>query len=138
MKNIQISEEDQSKLKQLGADAVVLFGSYATNTASKNSDLDFGILLNDEGRSRRRENYHDYYTSVYDVFAGQFGDLNGLDIVFLDRAPLELRRHVALYGKILMELKSGYVADFNAQTILLYADFEPYRKMLNDAVLKHV
>ena len=120
-----ITVEDQSILEKLGVEAVVLFGSHATDTASKESDFDFGILLNEDGRRKRQQNYHEYYTSVYDVIAARVGDLNGLDVVFLDRAPLELRRHVAMHGKTLMERKAGQTADFNTQTILLYADFEP-------------
>jgi len=138
MSNVNLFDEDKKMLREFGVDAVVLFGSRATGTANDTSDYDFGILLNATGRKRRGENYHEFYSAVYDVFAERFGDLNGLDVVFLDRAPLELRRHVALYGRILMESKLGQVADFNVQTILLFADFEPYRKMFNEAVLKNI
>ena len=135
---MELPIEDQFNLMDLGVDAVILFGSHATGADDKNSDLDFGILLNEQGLRQRHENYHAYYTAVYDVLASRFGDLKGLDVVFLDRAPLELRRHVALYGQVLMEKYPGQVADFNTQSVLLYADFEPYRVMMNQAVLAHI
>lgn len=133
-----LSQNDQDSLKELGTDALVLFGSHATNTASEASDYDFGVLLNEKGRKMRYKNYHEFYTAIYDILADKFGDLNGLDVVFLDLAPLELRRHVALHGIILLENIPGLVADFNAETTLLYADFEPFRKMMNQAVLQHI
>lgn len=133
-----LTDEDKYILRSLGVDAVILFGSYATGTATDSSDYDVGILINSAGRRKRKENYHKYYTAIYDLLAERFGDLQGLDVVFLDQAPLELRRHVLFHGKILMENKQGQVMHFNDQTMLLYADFEPYREMMHQAVLAHI
>lgn len=138
MEEITLTNQDKLSLQNLAVDAVVLFGSRATGDAGINSDYDFGVLLGKKGYTKRRENYHQYYTAVYDIFAERFGDLKGLDIVFLDQAPLEMRRHILYHGKALMETSAGQLADYNAQSILLYADFEPYRRMMNKAVLDRI
>lgn len=46
MEHITLSEADIQNLAALGIEAVVLFGSRATGTASDTSDYDFGVLLN--------------------------------------------------------------------------------------------
>ncbi len=138
MEQITLSESDMLDLAALGVEAVVLFGSRATGTASDMSDYDIGVLLSADGHAKRRADYARYRDSMYDIFADRFGDRNGLDLVFLDRAPLELRRHVSKYGRVLMETSRRVVERFNLATDLQYADFEPYRTMLNKAVFEHI
>lgn len=138
MKDLTLTQEDVDALRATGVEAAVLFGSHATGHATEESDVDVGVLLTAHGREQRLRDYHAFFSRVYDIFAARFGDLSGLDVVFLDRAPLELRRHVARHGIVLMESVPGTVARFNDATTMLYADFEPYRELMNRAVLERV
>lgn len=136
---MNISNEVKDKLSSYGVSSLILFGSYATGTTTKLSDYDIGIILDTKGFIARNKNYHEYYTKLYDVLTDCFSEKNGIDIVFLDTAPLELRKHIALYGKSLMGSTSEKtVADFNAQTTLLYADFEPYRTTFHQSLLSNL
>src|SRR3989344_3943286 len=86
--DIKLSED---KLKKLGVGLVYLFGSQAEGTAGPSSDFDIGVVFLDP--SARRGDTSKLYQSLYEIFSDAFdlSSFRSMDIVFLERASLELR-----------------------------------------------
>lgn len=91
---MRFTESEQRQLKDLGIQAIILFGSRAQNTASSASDYDIGAL----GRNNKQ-----IYDFLYDLLSRKINQLVNIDIVFLTDAPMELQAHVAKYGQLLYE-----------------------------------
>ncbi len=132
------SSQEEAQLRDLGIEVIVLFGSRALGLARPGSDFDFGILFNNNGRALRKEHRGDYFTAAYDVLAHKVGDLKGLDLVFLEEAPLELQYHVVKYGVPVYERDQKVFADFKARCILEHADFEPHRKLYTNKLMERI
>lgn len=120
MDTLSFSPSEEASLRKLGISAVVLFGSQARGHAQSGSDYDIGVL----GKVHESA-VHD---SLYDMLEPKIGSLVNIDIVFLDKAPLELAMHVVRYGSVLFETKRGVFAGFKEMTIDRYADFAPIRE----------
>jgi predicted nucleotidyltransferase len=111
-------------MKELGILAVYLFGSEAEGTATPESDIDIGIVLNNpENLEDTRPLYHAVYTELSRVFKPTF--LKELDIVFLQNAPLTLQYHAITYGRILYEEDQMKRVDYEERVISMYMDFRP-------------
>lgn len=135
----QFLPEEIVKFRELSIAAVILFGSRALGLARENSDYDFGILLSGPGMALRERNRQKFFDSIYDILAKHIGgDLRGIDLVFLHEAPLELRQHVARFGRALYENAAGIFADFASLTNILYADFAPVRKYQEQMLLNRI
>lgn len=97
-------------LRQLGVPFGSLHGSRATGTARSGSDLDVAVWLGDavdeiELRSRLADH---------------------VDLLVLDRAPLELAGRVAVGGQLIVDQDPPSRVEWQATTRKLYAD-ERYR-----------
>ena len=128
----------KQKLDKLGVAAVYLFGSRAEGVAGKLSDFDVAVLFRDPSTARADTN--ELYNKLYDIFSDAF-DMSGfknIDIVFLERAPLELQFDVVRHGKILCEISRDIRADFEHRTAMLYFDFKPLLEYFNKQVLAKV
>lgn len=123
-------------LNRMGVVCIFLLGSRALGVERQNSDYDFGILLKKlpPKGPLRRETYH----TLHDVLGDIIDALCNVDIIFLQDAPLELRFHTARYGKVLFETDPQYRGLFLENTIREYADFEPYRRVFEEAVLARI
>lgn len=115
---------------------IFLLGSRALGIERQNSDYDFGILLSalPPKGPRRRKVYH----TLHDIFENILHELCNMDIIFLQDAPLELRFHTARHGKVLFETDPQCRGLFLEKTIREYADFEPYRRVFEEAVLARI
>jgi hypothetical protein len=78
------------------------------------------------------------YTKLYDLFTDVFdmSDFKTIDIVLLDRAPLELQFDVISHGKVLYEVSSEFRLAYEDRVEMLYCDFKPKLDMFNRAVLE--
>lgn len=130
---ITFSPSEQESLRRLGVAAIILFGSRARQLAREASDYDIGILREPGVRDDK-----ELYEGIYDVVAGTIEGLVDIDIVFLDRAPLELQMHTARFGEPLFEARRGVFAAFKETVIILYADFMPYRRMFQEQALRRI
>ena len=76
------------------------------------------------------------YTKLYrfftDLFPGQ-----RVDIVFLQRAGLELRFDAIAYGIVLFENSSDFRLEFEEKTTNLYLDFKPLLREFNQALIEN-
>jgi predicted nucleotidyltransferase len=106
-----------------GIAAAYLFGSVARGTAGPRSDVDVGVLYQEdppltlEGLGLRLE-----------------GDLESLlgkpvQVVVLNRAPVDLSIRVIRDGKILVDRDRSKRIDFEVKTRFEFWDLEPYLKM---------
>ena len=128
----------KQELEKLGVAAVYLFGSRAEGMAGKLSDFDVAVLFRDPAIARANTN--ELYNKLYDIFSDTF-DASGfknIDIVFLERAPLELQFDVIRHGKILCEISRDIRTDFEHRAAMLYFDFKPLLEYFNEQVLAKV
>ncbi len=122
------------QLKKLGVVLVYLFGSVAEQLDQPDSDLDLAVLMNAKSAPR---NTLDLYADLYDIFTQAFPEKK-LDIVFLQRAPLELRFDVISHGQVLFESDQQLRLNFEEQTMRQYADFKPILRNIDQAILNRV
>jgi predicted nucleotidyltransferase len=123
------TKDEEVLLKSLGVRALILFGSRAQELARDDSDFDFAVI----GPSTKA-----VYNQLYDLLSAKINKLVNIDIVFLDNSPMELNMHVVKYGKLLFEDSPGVFADFKQNTMLIYADFAPYRREFQQATLNRI
>ena len=131
---ITLSEENRNALRNLGAEALYLFGSRAQGAEGPLSDYDFAALMTKGGEKRGGKTYD----AIYDILSPlcpRTLDNDIIDIVFLRDAPLELKMHIVRYGKILLDENPRARAKFEEETTLLYCDFRPILDMFDKAIL---
>lgn len=133
--NRLLSQEQIQRLKNLGVELVYLFGSHAEGTTHPLSDIDIGIVLSadsflDNDLSRI---YNELYDILTDAFPGE-----SVDIVFLQRAGLEISFDAVSHGTLLFETSAGKRFEFEEKTTILYADFKPLLDEFNTAVLNRI
>lgn len=126
------------KMAKLGIAGIFLFGSRAQGTALEASDYDFGILMKNKKVFADTKKKNEVYNALYDVIAPQIGKLANLDIVFADRADLQFRYHIVRDGQLLYLGDQKVVGEFIDRAIDEHADFAPYRKLFQAAVLARV
>lgn len=138
--SIQLSDETQRALAELGVVALYLFGSRAQGIEGPLSDYDFAVLVKDPQVLKDAKQKTVLYNALYNILSPLCprtlaNDI--IDIVFLDdvRVPLELKMHVVEYGKILFEDHPRQRADFVEKTVEMYCDFRPILDMFDRAIL---
>ena len=136
---ISFNKKINKDLEKKGILAVYLFGSFAEKTNSQISDIDVAILFDNPKGSGLYDRSNTLYQKIYDIlepvlkkYASEF------DIVFLQKASLELQANVVRFGKILFEKNPEKRQDYEERTILEFADFEVIREEFNNAVLARI
>ena len=126
------------KLEALGVGIVYLFGSYAEGVAGPTSDIDIGVVFCDGSPVTR--NTSPFYAALYDIFVDCFdmSNFRTIDIVFLQRASLELRFDAITHGVVLYEISSEFRLEFEEHTAALYRDFQPVLRQFNRTILERV
>ena len=122
------------KFKELNIAVIYLFGSFAEDKALPLSDIDIGILLSQKEAADTDIDIGEIYNQLYDILTDIFPSKH-LDIVFLHKAPLELRFDVINHGQIVYESSHDESLDFEEKTMILYADFKPLLKEINEVIL---
>lgn len=133
MKRIDISTDDQKRLKSTDVRIVYLFGSYAERTEHNLSDIDIGIVFNDI--KIVENNTNSVYQNLYDLFTEYFKNKR-LDIVFLQRADLELCFDVIRHGQVIYEDSVENRLNFEESVFQKYLDFKPILNQFDRAVLE--
>jgi len=135
---IQKKQLPAEKLKRLGIEALILFGSQAQGIARQGSDYDIGVLLRNNTILRSPEKRSVLYDALYDILSSIIQKLVNIDIVFLDDAPAELQMHVVRHGVPFYETTQQVFLRFKERTMLAYADFAPYREVFHKAILERI
>jgi len=126
------------KLRALNVGLVYLFGSQAEGAADEKSDYDIGVVFTNPAIICGDTTA--LYNRLYDIFCEVFdlSNFRHMDIVFMERAPLELRFDVISHGKVLFEVSSDFRLSFEERTEALYRDFKPILSEFNRAVLEKI
>ena len=115
-----------------------MFGSRAQGLARIGSDYDFGVLLKNKNVLKLYEQRKNIYNNIYNLLSENINQLVNIDIVFLEDAPAELQVHAVKYGIPIYEINKKVFNNFKEHTMLLYADFESYRKLFQQAILSRI
>ncbi len=108
-------------LKKNKVGLAVLFGSRADKTGHPGSDVDIGIVF--ENEKLRNENPLDVYGDLYQVFSKVFKTPNP-DIVYLRETPLSLQFKAISEGKIIYQSSAKFSADYREEVMIKYFDFQ--------------
>ena len=103
-------DELTAALREAGARFAYVFGSHAHGTNTAASDLDLAAF---------------YGRTDVDPLTVEGVDFDLVDLVVLDRAPLELAGRVALHGKLLFEIDPAERVGWEALTRKIYLDELP-------------
>ena len=107
---------------------VYVFGSRATGRASTSSDLDLAVVT-DRGTSWPR-----FRTDVVTALRPLLGDI-ALDLVNLNRAPVELSNAVLTHGVRIFERSVAERVEFEAHVSGRYGDYLPVLRQQQREIL---
>ena len=130
-----LTKNQKEQLSSLGIAAVYLFGSAAERKSHPLSDLDLGVLLRRD--PQRRVDFNLLYIALYDLFTEVFPQ-KSLDIVFLERAGLEIAFDAVAHGQILFERSRDERLELEQRITLLYADFRQLLSEFDSGVLQRI
>lgn len=117
-----------------GVSIVYLFGSRAEKKSNAMSDIDIGVVFKDEPRD---EEVPRLYTELYDILTDHFPNFQ-IDLVFLQKANLELRFDAISHGRVLFESSQAMRLDFEERAMMMYADFRPLLDEFDRAILERI
>jgi len=114
-----------SKMKGLDVGVVYLYGSRAECVSRPKSDFDLGVVFR---HLAILENSLQIYSELYDLFSEEFPVTfqREVDIVFLQRASIQLRFEAVNKGKVLFEISPYFRVKFEEEVIRRYLDFIPF------------
>ena len=110
-------------VKEFNILLIYVFGSYAKETNTENSDLDIGILT--EGNTSLM-----IRLSILDEFVGIFGR-EDIDLIMLNDVNEVLRFQVIKYGKLIYAKDLTHKVLFESRTMSEYMDMEHFRNTRN-------
>lgn len=128
-----LTKKDKDRLSDLGVGVVYLFGSAAHGIQTASSDVDIGIVMSDPKMALG--NTMPMYSELFELLGELVKDSNKLDIVFLQRAPLELRFDAIKNGRPLYEATTGFRLDFEESVTKAYCDFRPILREFDEAII---
>ena len=106
-----------------------LFGSQADGTAGPQSDYDIGLLVRQPSLALQARLAHEI---------GIILGTDRVDVVFLNRAPVELAYAVIAQGQLLYQRSVAERVEFEAKVLSLYGDYLPILRRQREEILKDV
>lgn len=104
-----------------------LFGSRATGTAGPQSDYDIALLVRNPSLDLQARLAHEI---------GAVLEAGRVDMVFLNRAPVELAYAVIAQGRLLYERSVAERVEFEAKVMSLYGDYLPILRRQREEILR--
>lgn len=104
-----------------------LFGSQAAGTAGPQSDYDVALLVRNPSLDMQARLAHEI---------GAILGTDQVDVVFLNRAPVELAYAVIAQGRLLYERSVAERVEFEAKVLSMYADYLPILRRQREEILK--
>ncbi|MBU3924316.1 nucleotidyltransferase domain-containing protein, partial [Patescibacteria group bacterium] len=117
-KNIKLNKKFLKKNK---VGLVIIFGSRVSGRAHTGSDIDIGVVFEDE--KIKVENPLEVYGDLYEIFSKAFKTANP-DIVYLREAPLSLQFKAIDEGVVIYETSAKFFADYKEEVMIKYFDFK--------------
>ncbi|MBU0765761.1 MAG: nucleotidyltransferase domain-containing protein [Bacteroidetes bacterium] len=122
---------DIKLLKKNKVNVVFHFGSSLTGTVHPFSDIDIGVVFEDE--TIRNKKPVDTYGDLYEVFCKAF-NVENPDIVYLRDAPLSLQFNAVYNGRIIYSVSPLAVADYKEEVMIKYFDFQYVENYFNNVL----
>lgn len=135
--DFNINAKIQQQLKELGVITLYLFGSRAQGISDELSDFDFAVLMDKSGVKRGDKTYDVLYDLLSPLCPRTLQN-DVIDIVFLNKASLELRFHVIRYGKVLFDAQPLQRGRFEERTLNEYCDFKPLLNIFDKTILASI
>ncbi len=108
---------------------VYLFGSQVSGTTGPLSDVDLAVLLAEDAVSAQSRARLEHLFST--ALEGQ-----RVDLVILNRAPIELAYAVIAEGKLLYQRDFAERVEYEATVMSLYGDYLPFLRAQREDILK--
>jgi predicted nucleotidyltransferase len=115
-----------------GAEEILLaylFGSQADGTAGPQSDYDIALLVRQPSLALQARLVHEI---------GIILGTDWVDVVLLNRAPVELAYAVIVQGQLLYQRSVAERVEFEAKVLSLYGDYLPVLRRQREEILKDV
>jgi len=127
------NHQEEALREHLGrGDEVILaylFGSQAEGTVGPQSDYDIALLVRRPSLALQARLAHEI---------GLILGTNRVDVVFLNRAPVELAYAVIAQGRLLYQRSVAERVEFEAKVLSLYGDYLPVLRCQREEILKDV
>lgn len=106
-----------------------LFGSQVQGDIGPMSDIDVALLLDDADETGMiRSNLRASLTAAIDQ--------ERVDVVFLNRAPIELAHAIVVVGELIYERDAYTRVEYEAKIMSLYCDYLPVLRAQRDDLLR--
>lgn len=133
MRNLSSISKELEKLKSYLSDnpniiAFYLFGSYGTEYQNQNSDIDFAVLYN---KNVSLEEELTLEVKISEIFKR-----DDIDVINLNKAPLNLQHHVIYTGELLYCSNYVKLSDFKEKVFKYYGDYGITLKFFYDDYLE--
>lgn len=135
MKKVDLLEKLERFIHQISEEYSIeftyLFGSFATETENKESDIDIAIMFQEKYEGKR-----EVIVKGNIIDRGMKHFQNRIDVVSLHRASPLLKYQIVKNGIVLKESKKR--AEFESLTVREYFDFSYYADIYNKAMIKEI
>ena len=133
--NCPLTKKQIEHLQRSHVNLVYLFGSLAEGKNQPLSDVDIGVVF--FSKFIHRNNFNKVYNELYDIFTNVYPD-ESIDIVFLQKAGLELCFDAITNGQILYEFSKDERFQFEEKTNIFFADFNPLLREFDKAIMNRI
>jgi predicted nucleotidyltransferase len=133
--NCLLTKEQIEHFQRLHVSLVYLFGSLAEGKNQPLSDVDIGVVF--FSKFIHRENFNKVYNELYDIFTNVYPE-ESIDIVFLQKAGLELCFDAITNGQILYEFSKDERFQFEEKINIFFADFNPLLREFDKAIMNRI
>jgi predicted nucleotidyltransferase len=132
--NPEVVRERLNNLKSIGAKfpvilAVYLFGSFAQGRENELSDVDVAVLLSNSSRTVKGK---------IEVEVGHYLEVDEVDIVFLDEAPLAFVKEIINNSQRVYCRDTQLTAEFEADVLVRYFDLEPLLGLYDETQITRI
>lgn len=129
LENIKLNKKILRKNK---AGLVIIFGSQVSGGAHPGSDIDIGVVFEDEKTKTVKP--AEVYGDLYGVFSKAF-KLADPGIVYLREAPLSLQFKAIDEGVVIYDSSDNFFADYKEEVMIKYFDFKFTENYFNSVFL---
>ena len=120
-------------LRQSNIDVAYLFGSHATGTQTRDSDIDIAVLLPKKTTPKKR---FETRLQLMELLEKQLG--KAIDLIIInDIKSLFFKYVIVKEGKVIYLKSEERRIDFECRTLSLYFDFQPFLELYNKNYVKN-
>ena len=106
-----------------------IFGSLATRTSNKLSDIDIAIFI-DVKKINEKDYRYGYQAEILTDLMQRL-KTNKVDLVILNSAPVLLKHRVIYFGKLIYSIDERERVKFQVDTINRYTDYKMLKKKIS-------